>query len=123
MKSTEAISLVKAHLKIWSETDSAKRLKLTETVYADNIRVIDPHVILNGRAEVNDFIGGLLKQNPGFRFIIVKPVEAHHNTAILSWQFGPPSKPDTINGQDIFTIEDGRIISLSVFIDGDTKTH
>src|SRR5882757_2016762 len=118
---TEAKKLVKAHLRIWSEPDHTKRLTLASEIYADNIQVIDPEIILNGIAEVNDFIGGLLKQHPGFKFTSAKPIEAHHNKAILSWQFGPPSKPDTITGQDIFTIAEGRIVSLLVFVDGVTK--
>ncbi|MDB5088115.1 MAG: Glyoxalase/bleomycin resistance protein/dioxygenase [Mucilaginibacter sp.] len=117
----EAKKLVKDHLRIWNEPDHAKRLTLASEIYADTIQVIDPEVILNGRAKVNDFIGNLLKQNPGFEFTSAKPVETHHNKAILSWQFGPPSKPDAITGQDIFTIAAGRIVSLLVFVDGVTK--
>ncbi|MDB4923017.1 nuclear transport factor 2 family protein [Mucilaginibacter sp.] len=117
----EAKKLVKAHLRIWSEPDHTKRLTLANEIYADNIQVVDPETILNGKAEVNDFIGGLLKQNPGFEFTLAKPIETHHNTAILSWQFGPPSRPDAITGQDIFTVAEGRIVSLLVFVDGATK--
>ena len=117
----KAVELVKKHLEIWTERDSIRRLALAEKVYADHIRVIDPEVILNGRTEVADFISNLLKQNPGFKFTIAKPIEAHHNMAILSWQFGPQGKPDTITGQDIFTISDGQIISLLVFVDGVTN--
>ncbi|NHA04892.1 SnoaL-like domain-containing protein [Mucilaginibacter sp. HC2] len=119
--SAKTIELVNKHLQIWTETDNTKRLALAEKVYAYNIRIIDPGVILNGRAEVSNFIGGLLKQNPGFEFTLVKPIETHHNAAILSWQFGPKSKPDTITGQDIFTIAEDKIVSLLVFVDGVTK--
>lgn len=117
----EAISLVNAHLQVWGETDDGKRLALAKEVYADDIRVIDPGVVLNGRAEVSDFIGDLLKKSPGFQFQIVKPIETHHNMAILWWRFGPPSEPDAITGQDIFTLTDGLITSLLVFVDGVTK--
>jgi hypothetical protein len=119
--SATTIELVNKHLEVWTETDSVKRLALVEKVYVYNIRVIDPEVILNGRAEVSNFIGDLLKQSPGFKFTTAKPIETHHNTAILSWQFGPASKPDTITGQDIFTIAEDKIISLLVFVDGVTK--
>lgn len=117
----EAISLVEAHLQVWGETDDGKRLALAQKVYADNIRFIDPGAVLNGPAAVSDFISGLLKENPGFQFQIVKPIETHHNMAILCWKFGPPSKPDTITGQDIFTLSNGLITSLLVFVDGATK--
>ena len=118
---TEIKQLVEAHLRIWTEPDHTKRLVLANEIYAANIEVIDPEVILNGRAEVSDFIGSLLKQYPGFEFSIAKPIETHHNRAILSWQFGPKAKPDTITGQDIFTITDGQITSFLVFVDGVAK--
>jgi hypothetical protein len=118
---TENINLVKAHLQMWSEPSHTKRLVLANEIYAANIEVIDPEVILNGRIEVSDFIGNLLNQYPGFQFTIAKPIETHHNRAILSWQFGPTTKPDTITGQDIFTISEGYIASFLVFVDGVTK--
>jgi hypothetical protein len=117
----EAISLVKMHLEIWGETNVAKRVELIKKVYADNIQVIDPEIILNGWVETADFIGGLLKQHPGFKFMAAGPIETHHNSAVLCWQFGPESKPDTITGQDIFTLSNGKIVSLLVFVDGVTR--
>lgn len=118
----EAISLVKMHLEIWGETNATKRVELIEKIYTDNIQVIDPEFILNGWVETAEFIGKLLTQHPGFKFIATRSVETHHNKAILSWQFGPESKPDTITGQDIFTIRRGKIVSLLVFIDGTSKS-
>ena len=118
---TETKKLVKAHLQMWGEPDHHKRLALANDIYTANIQVIDPEVILNGLAEVNNFIDSLLKQHPGFKFTTTKPIEAHHNTAILSWQFGPASKPDTITGYDIFTIAEDKIIFLLVFVNGATK--
>jgi len=113
--------LVKKHLELWTENDSAKRLKLAGRIYAENIRVIDPEIILNGQIEVSDFIGRLLEQHPGFKFKMVNAVETHHNTALLSWKFGPTSKPETITGTDIFTIADNKIANLLVFVNGVTK--
>ncbi len=117
----EAIAMVKAHLRVWAEIDDEKRLALARQVYSDNIRVIDPGVILSGQEEVSDFIGGLLKNNPGFQFEVAKPIETDHNMAILCWKFGPPSKPDTVSGEDIITIADSLITSILVFVDGATK--
>lgn len=120
MTSSTMIDLVNKHLEIWTETDSVKRLALAREIYANDIRVTDPGVILNGIVQVSNFIGKLLAEHPGFEFKMTGQIEAHHNTAILFWHFGPESKPDTITGQDIFTIENGKIISLLVFVTGVT---
>lgn len=128
MKSNEELAaeakiLVMTHLNIWTERDPAKRLQLTKDIYAENIKVIDPEIVLNGWNEVSDFIGGLLHKYPGFEFSPVKAIETHHDSAILSWQFGPPSKLDTITGLDIFAIANGKIIKLIVFVNGATKQN
>lgn len=110
--------LVQSHLDIWRENDSTKRLKLAGEVYAENIRVTDPEIILNGRRAVSDFIGQLLNQHPGFKFRIAKPVEVHHETAVLSWEFGPDTNPGAITGTDIFTISGDKISALLTIADG-----
>lgn len=117
----EAIDLVMAHLQVWAEADDEKRMALAQRVYAENVRVIDPEIVLNGQGEVSDFIGSLLKKSPGFKFQLTKRVETHHDMGILCWRFGLPSKPDTITGEDIITMSEGRISSVLVFVDGATK--
>lgn len=67
---------------------------------------------------MNDFIKDLQKKHPDFDFSLAQPIESHNNIARLFWQFGPENKPDTITGQDIFVIENGKIKSLYIFIDG-----
>lgn len=116
-----AIALVEAHLALWGEADPIKRLALARNIYTEQIRVFDPSGILSGHEEISGFIGDLLSNNPGFKFGIAKPVEVHHQQALLSWQFGPSSDPGQISGQDIFTISKGRISSLLVFVHGITQ--
>lgn len=115
-----AINLVEDHLKGWAEPDPHARLTLLQKIYSRDIKVIDPGTILKGCAEVSDFIGDLLSKNPGFNFRIARPIEVHHNTAILLWEFGPATQPDKISGQDIFTLKDGRITSFIIFVEGVT---
>ena len=114
------IKLVENHLLVWKEADPDKRLVLAKAVYKEDIQVTDPGVILTGYAEVSDFIGQLLQNNPGFVFRMAEPIEAHHNTALLSWQFGPLPQPDLITGKDVFSITEGRISSILVFVAGTT---
>ena len=118
----DAIALVEGHLKLWGEAGAEKRLNMAKGIYAEQVKVVDPGGILNGIEEISDFIGDLLANNPGFEFRIVKPIEVHHHTALLSWQFGPASHPDQITGQDVFTLAEGLIVSLLVFVNGVTQT-
>jgi len=113
--------LIKDHIELWNETDHEKRILLADKIYSDDIEVIEPSTILNGRREIVNFIGNLLDQNQGFLFTFSKSAEIHHEKAILSWYFGPDSNPDSISGYDIFTIENGLINSFLVFVNGATE--
>jgi hypothetical protein len=117
----EAISLVNKHLEIWGETDRIKREFMIKSVYTDQVLAYDPGVVLTGQQAISEFIDGLQGQHPDFRFTKAKPVEAHHQTAILSWQFGPLNKPDTITGEDVFFFENGLISTIYIFVHGVTS--
>jgi hypothetical protein len=117
----KTVKLLKDHIQLWNETDQEKRILLASKIYSDDIQVIDPNLILNGRDEIVNFIGTLLDKNPKFHFTLPKPAEIHHEKAILSWHFGPDSNPDLISGYDIFTIENGLISSFLVFVNGATE--
>ncbi|MCQ6957046.1 nuclear transport factor 2 family protein [Mucilaginibacter aquariorum] len=119
---TSITNLVEKHLQLWGETDGNKRIRLAKEIYHEDIQVTDPGEILNGYEEVSNFIGKLLSNSPGFQFSIAKPIENHHNTAVLSWQFGPSDEPGKICGLDIFTIQKGKVSSLLIFVDGVTAS-
>jgi catechol 2,3-dioxygenase-like lactoylglutathione lyase family enzyme len=117
LSSLETEALIKHHLQIWSETDGIKRSEAIKNIYNEKITIIDPLFLLNGQTEMNQFIEKLQQKYPGYVFSISRPIESHHNTARLFWQFGPVSKPDAITGQDVFVIENRKIQSLYVFLD------
>lgn len=111
-------ALGKKHLDIWTEKNVEKRNASIKEVYTEDVEIVDPFFVINGHSKLNDFIGGLQKEHPGFTFSFSQPIESHNNVARLFWQFGPVSKPNEITGQDIFVIENGKIKSLYIFIDG-----
>ena len=110
------------HLSLWSETDEARRTPVIAEIYTEDIHFVDPFFTISGQSQVNTFIADLLKQNPGSVFRLVGPVEAHHNVAYLSWQFGPPATPAAVTGHDVFVLADERIQQIYTFIDGVTNS-
>lgn len=121
MNTSEIESLLQLHLSTWGEKDAEKRNKSIKQIYTEDVNIVDPFFVLNGTSGLNQFIDDLQKKHPGFKFSIAKPIDTHNNIARLSWQFGPESKPDTITGQDVFVVENNKIKSLYIFIDGLNK--
>ena len=111
------IETVKKHFATWSERNVEVRKKNIPEVYAPDLTIIDPHFTASSRDDVNALIEGLQSQFPTYSFRLRKPIEAHHNTARLYWQFGSEEHPDADTGMDVFIVEDGLIKTLIVFID------
>jgi len=43
-------------------------------------------------------------------------MDEHHGQVRFSWCYGPPDEPRRITGQDFILIEDGKINSLTLFV-------
>lgn len=125
MSKSDIKELAKKHLDIWSERNAEKRSSAMTQVYSPDVEIVDPFFVIHGQSKLNDFINDLQGKYPGFAFGISRPIDSHNNVARLFWQFGPESNPNEITGQDIFVIENGKIKSLYVFIDGlpEEQTH
>jgi hypothetical protein len=109
-------ALVDRHFAIWNEHDAARRSPHYADLYSAGIVVADYAGMAVGVTELDAKIDEVLKQHPGFAFH-PEPATWNHGIGRVRWGFGPTGNPDQVRGQDIFTIEDGKIASLHVFID------
>jgi hypothetical protein len=121
MDLTTITTVLTKHLALWSETDETKRTPVIAEIYTEDIHFVDPFFTISGQPQVSAFIADLLTQHPGYEFRVAGPVEAHHNVAYVSWQFGPPTAPATVTGHDFFVLADERIQVIYTFIDGLTS--
>lgn len=108
--------LIDTHFKIWNDTDPAARLAQFDAVYAPDLTVADYAGIASGFDDVNQLIGRVQTQHPGFAFT-PDPVTWNHGFGRVTWGYGPSDKPNAVRGEDIFTIKNGRIESFRVFLD------
>lgn len=114
--------LLGKHVALWSEADEAKRTPVAAEIYTEDIYFVDPFFVVSGQAQISSFIADLLRKHPGYVFRITGSIEAHHNVAYLSWQFGPPDTPAAITGHDVFVLADERIQQIYTFINGVTAS-
>jgi hypothetical protein len=118
MDETKIKTLVTKHMETLSEQNAAKREAAIREIYATDVAVIEPFFVTTGHTKLSGVIEKLHQDNPGYTFQAAKPIDTHNNVARLSWQFGPPAKPDAISGQDFLLLQDGKIQTLYVFING-----
>jgi SnoaL-like domain len=109
--------LVERYIASFNETDAARRRQLLDTLYVSHSTYTDPHVDLQGTAQIDDFISQTQARFPGFTFGLAGPVDAHHDQARFQWHAGPADDPDQYVGFDVIVTDDGRIRSVYGFMD------
>lgn len=111
-----AQKLIDHHFAIWNDTSATTRLPQYPAVYTADFFVADYAGKSIGYAKVDQMIDALHGKNVGFVFH-PDPITWNHGLGRVTWGYGPKDNPNQIRGEDIFTIEHGKLASARVFID------
>lgn len=122
---TEDVAAVRAlmyrHFSVLNELDPEKRKRLSIEVYDPHVTLIDPLVLVDGRAELEKLYEGIHQRAPGLVFRVVGDIDVHHDVARIHWGLAKPGASDTQTGDDIVRIKEGKIVDIIVFFDGQTQ--
>ena len=107
--------LQELHVAAWNEKDETKRIELLEKIYANDIKMYDKDLSLDGLKAVSDFIGKLITEDPAFKFSAAKPLEPLQNGARL---FGHiQTSGGMLNSMDFFLVENEKVKCLYAFLE------
>ncbi len=111
--------LAQRYIAAWNETDPDARSRAVAALYAAEARYVDPLVDAAGREAIAGTIAAVQAQFPGFVFRLAGPVDAHHDQARFSWEFGPAGAPEApVAGFDVVVRDaDGRLATVLGFLD------
>lgn len=70
-----------------------------------------------GWQKIGSLIGAFHGRFPGFRFTLAGTVDGYDDNARFSWALGPEGEPGMILGTDFAIVENGRLKSVTGFID------
>ncbi|GAA4154930.1 hypothetical protein GCM10022217_12550 [Chryseobacterium ginsenosidimutans] len=107
--------LQEIHVAAWNEKNQKKREELLEKIYADDIKMYDKDLILDGLKAVSDFIGKLITEDASYKFSKAKPIEPLQNGARLFGQI--QTGMGMLNSMDFFLTENGKVKYLYAFIE------
>jgi hypothetical protein len=114
-------ALAQRYIASWNETDPTLRRRAIDALYTEDARYVDPMAVADGREAIAATIAAVQGQFPGFRFRLVGPVDAHHDQARFTWEFGPDGMDAPIIGFDVaVTDSQGRLRTVLGFLD---KVH
>ncbi|MEJ8854073.1 nuclear transport factor 2 family protein [Variovorax robiniae] len=113
----DAAAIAQRYIALWNETDAARRQQMLESGWAEDARYVDPMGQASGREEISSMIGVVHAHYPGFRFALAGKADAHGDNLRFSWTLGPSGAADLIQGTDFARLDDGKLQSVTGFLD------
>jgi SnoaL-like domain len=111
--------IIEQYLAGWNETDAAKRRELVDAVWAQDGSYTDPLADVRGREAIDQLIGAVQQQFPGFVFTLGGAVDTHHDQARFTWHLGPAGDAEpVVVGFDVAVLDGaGQFGSVYGFLD------
>jgi hypothetical protein len=111
-----AQALIDRHFELWNDTNPANWVAPYHQIYTKDFFVADPAGVARGYEQVTQLMQKVQSAHAGFTFR-PEPINWNHGVGRVTWDYGPDDNPGLIHGEDIFTIEDGKLASARVFLD------
>jgi hypothetical protein len=114
---TELKTIAENYIAAWNETDAEKRQGLLDAAFTGDVRYRDPIMQGDGHGGIAALIDGVQQRFPDFRFSLKGEPDGFGDAIRFSWGLGPAGTEAPIEGTDIGVIQDGRLKSITGFLD------
>jgi len=105
------------YIAAWNETDAKARHNIIADTWTADAVYVDPLAAVEGHEGLTALIGGVQERFPGFRFALIGEPDGHGEHVRFSWGLGPDGQEPPIKGTDYVRVEDGRLKSVTGFLD------
>lgn len=116
-------ALMRANLtRVFGERDVGRRRAALEELYTVDAILYEPDREFTGRDAICGAVEALIALlPPEFVFAPVGLAVGHHGLGRLVWRAGPPGGAAVVTGTDVIQVEAGRIKSLHVLLDPESR--
>ena len=114
---TDLSTIAENYISAWNESDAAHRKALLEAAFTSDVSYCDPVMQGDGHAGIAALIDGVQQRFAGFRFSLKGEPDGFADKIRFSWNLGPEGTESVIEGTDIGVIENGRLKSITGFLD------
>lgn len=114
---TDLNTIAEGYITAWNESDASRRAELLKATFTEDVSYRDPIMQGDGHEGVAALIDGVQQRFAGFRFSLKGTPEGFADKIRFSWNLGPEGTPSVIEGTDIGIIENGRLKSVTGFLD------
>jgi len=116
-KMTDLNAVASRYIELWNERKPGRRREMLAANWADDAKYVDPLMSGDGHDGVDALIAGVQQRFPDFRFHLIGQPNGFGDHVRFSWGLGPEGADSPIKGTDFALVRDGRIRSITGFLD------
>ena len=114
---TDAEAVAYRYIELWNETVADRRREILAANWTSDAKYVDPLMSGEGHSGIDTLIAGVQQQFPGFHFALIGQPNGYGDHIRFSWGLGPQGADSPIKGTDFATVRNGKICSVTGFLD------
>ena len=114
---TDVNTIANSYIELWNERTRSRRREMLATHWTADAKYVDPLMSGDGHDGVDALIAGVQQRFPDFRFKLLGKANGYGDHVRFSWGLGPDGADSPIKGTDFAVLKDGRIRSITGFLD------
>ncbi|SFN63613.1 SnoaL-like domain-containing protein [Mesorhizobium sp. NFR06] len=114
---TDLNTIARNYIAAWNEADATRRKAMLDMAFTKDVSYRDPVMQGEGHDGIAALIDGVQQRFAGFRFSLKGEPDGFADRIRFSWNLGSEGTESVIEGTDIGVIQDGRLKSITGFLD------
>jgi hypothetical protein len=118
---TDINNVARGYIDLWNERAPSRRREMLATNWTSDAKYVDPLMSGDGLDGVDALIAGVQQRFPDFKFKLIGQPNGYGDHVRFhvrfSWGLGPDGADSPIKGTDFAELKDGRIRSITGFLD------
>ena len=114
---TDINVIARRYIELWNEKMPSRRREMLSEDWTADARYIDPVMSGDGHDGVDALIAGVQQRFPDFKFTLIGEPNGYGDQLRFQWGLGPDGVDSPIKGTDFAVLKEGRIRSITGFLD------
>jgi len=114
---TDVNTIARRYIDLWNERMPSRRREMLSADWTADAKYIDPVTSGDGLDGVDALIAGVQQRFPDFKFKLIGEPNGYGDQVRFSWGLGPDGVDSPIKGTDFAVLKEGRIRSITGFLD------
>jgi SnoaL-like domain len=114
---TDINNIAKSYIELWNERIPSRRREMLATAWTADASYVDPLMKGEGHDGIDALIEGVQQRFPDFSFRLIGEPNGFGDHLRFRWGLGPDGADSPIKGTDFAVLKEGRIYSITGFLD------